>query len=308
MAVRLQMKLGVVAEHDRLPDSPDTARRRRAERRAPSRARRATSTCSSRRASPAPRACEATRLVAETIRNEYYYDESAGIRVCLDKAIATANKRLEPPADGSASVGRRATGRSASAVAVVRGNELYVATVGPAEAYLIRQARLSTLPDPHRERGLPSGEPGAGRLARRDHRRRLARARSRRTSSRALGADELKDAMVTLHPQSAMEHLHAPLPRRRTGRAATAPWPSRRPRSRRRPAPGRSCRSGPPSPWPAPRTARPIPLADNVQAAARGAVRPRAGTARVARRRRASSGSSPAPRTSCRSRSRPTAA
>ena len=31
-------------------------------------------------------------------------------------------------------------------------------TVGPAEAYLIRQARLSTLPDPHRERGLPAGE------------------------------------------------------------------------------------------------------------------------------------------------------
>ena len=41
-------------------------------------------------------------------------------------------------------------------VAVVRGNEMYVATVGPAEAYLIRQARLSTLPDPHRERGLPT--------------------------------------------------------------------------------------------------------------------------------------------------------
>ena len=41
-------------------------------------------------------------------------------------------------------------------VAVVRGSEMYVATVGPAEAYLIRQARLSTLPDPHRERGLPS--------------------------------------------------------------------------------------------------------------------------------------------------------
>ena len=41
-------------------------------------------------------------------------------------------------------------------MAVVRGNEMYVATVGPAEAYLIRQARLSTLPDPHRERGLPS--------------------------------------------------------------------------------------------------------------------------------------------------------
>ena len=93
-------------------------------------------------------------------------------------------------------------------VAVVRGNELYVATIGPAEAYLIRQARLSTLPDPHRERGLPTEGPRARRLARRDQRRRLARPRSRRTSWRQLGADELKDAMVTLHPQPAMEHLH----------------------------------------------------------------------------------------------------
>jgi hypothetical protein len=85
---------------------------------------------------------------------------------------------------------------------------MYVATVGPAEAYLIRQARLSTLPDPHRERGLPSsglepdvwrGEISVGDSLVLVSPNMIAR----------LGADELKDAMLTLHPQSAMEHLHA---------------------------------------------------------------------------------------------------
>jgi hypothetical protein len=39
---------------------------------------------------------------------------------------------------------------------VVRGNELYVATVGPAEAYLVRQARLLTLPDASPDSGMPA--------------------------------------------------------------------------------------------------------------------------------------------------------
>ena len=92
-------------------------------------------------------------------------------------------------------------------VAVVRGNELYVATIGPAEAYLIRQARLSTLPDPHRERGLPTKdlEPDVwrGEISVGDSLVLI----SPNVMSR-LGPDELKDAMVTLHPQPAMEHLH----------------------------------------------------------------------------------------------------
>ena len=33
-------------------------------------------------------------MVADTIRNEYYYDESAGIRQCLIKVMGVANKRL----------------------------------------------------------------------------------------------------------------------------------------------------------------------------------------------------------------------
>src|SRR5512146_2481370 len=155
MAVRLQLKLGVVTERDRRAASPDTLVVVEPSVGSVARSKGhlyllVTSRVVTRHA------LEATRLAAETIRNEYYYDEAAGIRVCLQKAIAPANKRpahqagrlgLKPP-EGNGPVG--------VGVAVVRGHELYVAPLGPAGAYLIRQARLAALPDPHRERGLPS--------------------------------------------------------------------------------------------------------------------------------------------------------
>ena len=206
MAVRLHMKLGVVAEHDRLADSPDTLVVVEPSVGSVARSKGhlyllVTSRVSSRHA------LEATRLAAETIRNEYYYDESAGIRVCLQKAIATANKRLAHQADRLGIKTSDGNGPIGTGVAVVRGSEMYVATVGPAEAYLIRQARLSTLPDPHRERGLPSGElePDVwrGEISVGDS---LVLVSPNVIAK--LGADELKDAMLTLHPQSAMEHLH----------------------------------------------------------------------------------------------------
>ncbi len=207
MAARLQLKLGLVSEHDRLADSPDTLVVVEPSVGSVARSKGhlyllVTSRTSSRHA------LEATRLAAETIRNEYYYDESAGIRVCLQKAIATANKRLVHQADRLGLKSPEGNGPIGVGVAVVRGSEMYVATVGPAEAYLIRQARLSTLPDPHRERGLPSsglepdvwrGEISVGDSLVLVSPNMIAR----------LGADELKDAMLTLHPQSAMEHLHA---------------------------------------------------------------------------------------------------
>ncbi len=207
MAARLQLKLGIVAEHDRLDDSPDTLVVVEPSVGSVARSKGhlyllVTSRTSSRHA------LEATRLAAETIRNEYYYDESAGIRVCLQKAIATANKRLLHQADRLGLKSPEGNGPIGVGVAVVRGNEMYVATVGPAEAYLIRQARLSTLPDPHRERGMPSNglEPDVwrGEITVGDSLVVI----SPNIVAR-LGADELKDAMLTLHPQSAMEHLHA---------------------------------------------------------------------------------------------------
>jgi hypothetical protein len=276
MAARLQLKLGIVAEHDRLDDSPDTLVVVEPSVGSVARSKGnlylvVTSRVSSRHA------LEATRLAAETIRNEYYYDESAGIRVCLQKAIATANKRLVHQADRLGLRSGDDNGPIGVGVAVVRGNEMYVATVGPAEAYLIRQARLSTLPDPHRERGLPSNglEPDVwrGEVTVGDSLVLI----SPNIVAR-LGADELKDAMLTLHPQSAMEHLHArfraadgagsdgAIAFEATEVAQTSRGRTLVPVRPAEPLAGAPDRS-------------PIPLADNVQAAG-AAVSAAAGTAR----------------------------
>jgi len=207
MAVRLPMRLGVIAESERVADSPDRAFV--IEPSVGSVARSKGSlyllvTCTQ----PGGRAREATRIVAEAIRDLYYYDESAGIRVCLVKAIIAAGKRLAHDRERyGLALDAAGNGPVGVAAAVVRGAELYVVSVGPAEAYLVRQARISTLPDPHRERGLPAAalepEVWRGDLAIGDS---LALI-SPNVVAR-LGVDELKDALVTLHPQSAMEHLH----------------------------------------------------------------------------------------------------
>ncbi len=200
------MKLGIVAERDRLPDSADAVIA-------------VVPTVGSVVRSkgqlfvivtgpgPGSRIREATRLVGDTIRSEYYYDESAGIRGGLIKAITAANKRLWHVRDKLGVAGTGAGGPIGVGLAVVRGNELYVCTVGPAEAYLVRGARLSTLPDPHRERGLPAAtlepEIWRGEISVGDQLVLLSPNVMRR-----LGPDELKDALVTLHPQSAIEHLN----------------------------------------------------------------------------------------------------
>jgi hypothetical protein len=278
MAVRLQLKLGIVAEHDRLPDSPDTLVVVEPSVGSVARSKGhlyllVTSRVTTRHA------LEATRLAAETIRNEYYYDESAGIRVCLQKAISTANKRLLHQADRLGVRVGDGNGPIGVGVAVVRGNEMYVATVGPAEAYLIRQARLSTLPDPHRERGLPSAdlEPDVwrGEVSVGDS---LVLVSPNIIAK--LGADELKDAMLTLHPQSAMEHLHhrfvaadgagsdGAIAFEATEVSSTARGRTLVPVRPSAPLAGAPDRS-------------PIPLADNVQAAG-VAVSQAAGNARIA--------------------------
>ncbi len=205
MAHRLQMKLGVVPDAERAPDSPDTAIHVEPRVGAQTRTKGHLFLLVTSRV-PGTRARDATRLVADSIRSEYYYDESAGIRVCLVKSIQVANKRLAHARE------RGALGSGAGPIgvglAVVRDNELYVCTVGPAEAYLNRGARLSTLPDPHRDRGLPSPdiEPDVwrGEINVGDQ---LLLVSPNVVGS--LGADSLKDALVTLHPQSAAEQITA---------------------------------------------------------------------------------------------------
>jgi serine/threonine protein phosphatase PrpC len=208
LAVRLQLKLGAVTEQDQLPDSPDSILVVEPSVGSVARTKGNLYLLVTSRGSGG-RAREATRMVADTIRNEYYYDESAGIRQCLTKVMGVANKRLAHQRDRYG-LGHQGDGGGpiGVAVAVVRGRELYVATVGPAEAFLIRQARLSTLPDPNRDRGLPvdelEPEVWRGELSVGD----LLCLVSENIVGR-IGTDALKDALVTLHPQSAIEHLHA---------------------------------------------------------------------------------------------------
>ncbi|HXG39834.1 MAG TPA: hypothetical protein VNJ28_02735, partial [Candidatus Limnocylindrales bacterium] len=207
MAARLQMKLGLVAEQDRLPDSPDTTVIVEPSVGSVARSKGNLYLLVVSR-QPGSRAREATRSVAETIRSEYYYDESAGVRGALQKAISTANKRLLHQRDRYGLGGGPSGGPIGVALAVIRGSELYVATVGPAEAYLVRQARLSTLPDPYRERGLPAPgiepEVWRGEVAVGDS---LVLVSSNVIAR--LGPEELKEVLLTLHPQPAMERLHA---------------------------------------------------------------------------------------------------
>jgi hypothetical protein len=206
MAVRLQMKLGLVPEVDRLPDSPDQMVVVEPSVGSVARTKGSLYLLVTARGT-GNRITEAAKAVADTIRAEYYYDESAGIRVCIRKAVQVANKKLAHQRDRLGMSSTDTDGPIGVGVAVVRGNELYVATVGPAEAYLIRQARLSTLPDPHRERGLPTAdlepEIWRGEISVGDS---LVLVSANVVAR--IGPDELKDAMVTLHPQSAMEHLH----------------------------------------------------------------------------------------------------
>ncbi len=208
MAVRLQMKLGYAADAARSPGSPDTILSEEPTIGSVVRSKGSMYLVVTARTS-GPRVSEATRLVAETVRDAYYYDESAGIVVCLEKAIRAANKKILHQRDrlgGDRS--DEVNGPLGVGLAVVRGNELYVVTVGPAEALLVRQARLSTLPDPNRARGLPSNdlEPSVwrGEINVGDS---LVLA-SENLIIR-LGPDDLKDALLTLHPQSAMEQLQA---------------------------------------------------------------------------------------------------
>jgi hypothetical protein len=208
LAHRLQMKLGVLPEADRAPDSPDTVLHVEPRVGAQTRTKGHLYLLVTSRV-PGHRAREATRLVADSIRAEYYYDESGGIRVVLAKAITAANRRLSHARERSAlgaGMGADGGGPIGVAVAVVRDNELYVCTVGPAEAYLSRGARLSTLPDPHRDRGLPAAElePDVwrGEVNVGDQLLLVSPAVTER-----IGVEELKDALVTLHPQPAVEQL-----------------------------------------------------------------------------------------------------
>ena len=197
------MRLGVVGEQERLASAPDSVLVSEPTVGATARTKGGLYLVAAA-SEGGPRMREATALVAETVQRQYYYDESAGIAVCLKKAIRAADQRLRHQRE-RLGVPLRSIGVAA---AVVRGHELYVTTVGEGAAFLLRQARLLTLPDEGREMALPYGGDALpdvwwGELSVGD-----TLVLTSRSTVETIGSDELKSAIVTLHPQSAAEHLH----------------------------------------------------------------------------------------------------
>jgi len=205
MAVRLHMNLGFLAEPQRLSDSADTVIV--VEPVIGSTSRTKGSLFLLVTGAGGRKLREATKLVGEKIRDDYYYDLSAGISVCLRKSVLAANRVLLHSPDRPV-VGPDTPAPIGLALAVVRGNELYVATVGPAEAYLVRQARLLTLPDASPNSGLPSEnvdgpEVWHGEIAAGDCLMLMSPNVTRR-----VGLGPIQDAVLQLHPQAAVDQIH----------------------------------------------------------------------------------------------------
>jgi hypothetical protein len=202
MATRLEITHGLIAERDRLSTSADTLSVTRPTTGSKTRSKGVLfvvvgSTLSG------PRAREASALVAASIRHEYYYDESAGVPVRLEKAVKSADRRLRSSREGAG----LPPGSLGVAAAVIRNNELYLATVGAVEAYLVRSARL-LMPDRSAPAGLPSDDSRSidvwrGELSVGDELLLVSR-----NVTETVGTEELKSAVLTLHPQAAAEHLH----------------------------------------------------------------------------------------------------
>jgi hypothetical protein len=202
MTSRLLLKYGVVAEHDRLSGSADTLLVTEPATGSKSRTKGNLYVIVST-AGMGGRARDATALVADTIRRDYYYDESAGIAICMEKAFRSANRRLRASREGHGVT----PGTIGAAVAVIRSNELYVATLGDAEAYLVRAARL-LMPEHQPGEGLPAMDGVRVDVWRGEFAVGDSLLLVSRNLTEVVGTEELKNAVVTLHPQSAVEHLH----------------------------------------------------------------------------------------------------
>jgi serine/threonine protein phosphatase PrpC len=153
----------------------------------------------------------------EQLEHDYYYDLSAGSLGALGKALANANRRLYHQR-GRLGIPRR-SGVSIIAMAV-RGREAHVAKLGPAAAVILREGRMYELPPPPavyeedprvRERRVAATLGEAleitpytwhGELAPGD---RLALVS--RNLATVVGVEELKEALLTLRPSAAVEHV-----------------------------------------------------------------------------------------------------
>jgi hypothetical protein len=151
-----------------------------------------------------PRAREAALFLAQAIDHEYFYDESAGIAVILEKSVRTAHRRLLQRRE-SHEVPEQSLGLVA---AVVREHELYVVAAGDVNAYLARQGMLLILPDAGRGTGLPTREEPRLGIWRGEVMAGDTVLLAAGEVARRIDAEEIRRTITTLHPESASRHLH----------------------------------------------------------------------------------------------------
>lgn len=153
----------------------------------------------------------------EHMEQDYYYDLSAGALGALGRALASANRRLYHQR-GKLGIPKR-SGISIIAVAI-RGREAHVAKLGPAAAVILREGRMFELPPPPavheedprvRERRVAATLGEAQEIQPYTWRGELAAgdrlALVSRNLAQVVGVDELKQALATLRPAAAIEHL-----------------------------------------------------------------------------------------------------
>ena len=240
MAVRLLTRIGVVPDDERPESAPDAALVYEPTLGATARSKGGAYIIVAVKPD-VPHGDEIAAFLANAVRHEYYYDESAGIPICLEKAIRTAYRKLAGHREAHG-VDERAV---AVAAAVIREHELYVATAGEVDAYLARQGRLLTIHDESRRApatvpGLPGASAGAaipgildsGIAGRLQPQASPAGAPpvgdgevhaiiwrgevgsgdtlllASREIPRRLGMDAVRRSLTTLHPESAAQHLH----------------------------------------------------------------------------------------------------
>jgi len=180
-----------------------------------------------------PLARQAGEIGIETLRNEYYYDLSAGIPICLRKAMRVANRRVYNLLKSKPEAGQIKINLSSI---VIRDNELYLGQVGNARTYLFREGKLLSLPSEEEADTAqselilneelesnalyPPSTPLAMELQRLGEEVEIEPEIWRGSIeagnivvlaaehlSRVLGPSEIKKTLTTLRPQQAAEHL-----------------------------------------------------------------------------------------------------
>ena len=217
MSNRLATRIGLLLGEERAPDALDLVRFRQPTMGAEVRTKGSLFLLAQVTGGEAALGRAAAEALA-SIERDYYYDLSAGALGSITKALAGANRLLYHQ---RSRLGLTKRGGVSVVALVIRAREAHVAKLGPAAAVIVRDGRMFELPPPPSAREEDPGarqrrvaetlgealevQPHAweGELAPDD---RLALVS--RNVAQVVGVDELQQALATLRPAAAVEHLH----------------------------------------------------------------------------------------------------